>query len=204
MTTFNSKRNALLGGLLVFMVPIVAISVVYFTASRLPKGKEIPLVKHADTIGDWYYLNGADTIRSGTFGNDIKVLFHVDSTNIEARVALLDKITESTKTHAPYTRKDPYGQLYFIAVNEMENSTYPQDLNHWFFVNELNGAEAFSDKNRLYLLDRDENIRGEYLFTQAQVDSIDIDIQYLLQDTYYVNADSLRIRKLFPTRVSEK
>lgn len=204
MTNTNNKRNALIGGLLVFMVPILAVSIVYFSASRLPKGKEIPLLMNANDVGEWQYLHGEDTIQYGSYWKDIKVIFHVDSSNVQERINSLNKITESTKEHAEFSLKDPYGQVYFWAVNDMENSTFTENLNHWFDLQEIKSPQTFEDKNRVYLLDRDENIRGQYYFNRDEISALDYDIQYLLQDTFYANADSLRIKRVFKTTLDEE
>ncbi len=204
MATKNNKKNALIGGLLVFMVPLLAVSIVYFSASRLPKGKEIPLLQEASTIGDWKFSHEGDTIQNGTFWKDVKVIFYVDSTNVDQRITALNKITENTKSHPEFSLKDPYGQLYFIAVNSMKNSSFAENLNHWFDVHELENSSVFADQNKLYVLDRDENLRGAYFFSEDDVQKMDFDIQYLLQDTFYANADSLRIKTVFQSPIDEE
>jgi len=202
MATQKHKQNALLGGLLVFLVPIIAVSVVYFSASRLPKGKELPILQTQESIGDWQFVSADDTIMNGSFWKDVKLIFKVDSTTIDKRVELLSNITEDTKSHPEFSLKDPYGQVYFVAVMNSYMPT-PEDLHHWFFVQEEVSSPAFQ-ADAIYLLDRNENLRGQYSFTFEEIAELDRDVQYLLQDTYYDNADSLRIKTVFKRELDEE
>ncbi len=194
-TQKSGKKNALLGGLLVFIIPLFFISLIYYMASRFPKPKQIPIIQSAEEIGDWQLISYQDIITNDSLPVDVKFIFQIDSTNLKQRVLQLADFTEDSKTYPEFSLKEPYAQTYFLAVSD-SNLVLPDSLYHWIGVQEVSKFPV-DLSNQLLIIDNNGNLRGQYKFAEEDLAELKLDLQYLLQEMYYSNSEKIRIKKMF-------
>ncbi len=191
------KKNALLGGLLVFIVPLALISLIYFSASRFPKPKKIPIMQTAEELGPWTLRNNQILITNDSLPADIKFIFPLDSARLEENIALFNTLTQESKTYPEFYLKEPYAQTYFIGVGK-EALNLNDSLYHWLYFRTEDNL-PFALDNKINVIDNNGNLRGVYEVSQQGMQQLEADLPFLLQEAFYTNGDKIRIKRLFKT-----
>lgn len=200
MKTLNKgKIRALLGVLIVFVVPLIVVSIVYL--SKKPNRYILPQLSEASLIEDSLRVNSVanNQVNFADFGNDIKLIFYSDSTSYFDKKEMLIPLFTETKSYPKPNFKDKYPVVRFIAVlSSTNNSLQLMDDESWYGIaqKQFHDQELMSylkDGESILLLDRNNSLRGNYKFSKESIAQMRLDLQNLLAETFQLNSKASRI-----------
>lgn len=195
MSSSKGKYRALLGVLVVFIVPFVVVSTVYL--SKKPKTVTL------DSLYDGQpFLSQPIKTKTGTeinfsdFDQDIKILYLSNEDNLAEKKGLLNDVYEKTLTYPKRDFKDPFPNILFVSFD----SLYELGAEHFYQASHQSLKDSIIynqlKEQKVLLLGRENRIRGEYDFTKESFSQLKTDLQNLMAETYFVNKKTERENRL--------
>lgn len=200
MNNNKGKYRALLGVLVVFVIPFLVVSTVYLSN----KPKTVTLDKFYEEqvfLTSDFKTNTDEYINFSDLDKDIKLVYSFDETTAEKKSSLLKEVYTKSLDFPVRDFKDPYPTVLFLSfVNQNEVATpILGDKNSFLFnVNSIQDSIVSKQlaEQKVLLLDRENKIRGEYDYTKESFEQLEKDLQNLMAETYFVNKRTERENRL--------
>ena len=196
MAKSKGTYRALLGVLIVFIIPLLVVSVVYL--SKKPPVYTLPVIDESPVKQTSFLTLTDDTLQLNDYKEDVKFFFHSDSGSIQRKTSALKAFYTETQSYPKKTFKDPYPAVLFVNVFDGSglNVAVPEKRDHWFTVSNTQVNDAvlnqYLSAEHILLLDRDGRIRSRYQFNKASIEQMKNDLQNLMAETFHVNSKEER------------
>lgn len=197
MNLTKGKYRALLGGLIVFVIPFLVVSAIFW--SKKPNVYVLPVVQENILPQTALYTVESDTISLEELHQDIKILFFTDSSTFQNRKQAVFPLYTETRDYPKKTFKEPYPEVYFLNVVSDVSTTDHTEQQAWFNLpKKINPQLSVQELNTelLYLFDQKNNLRGEYEFSAESIAQLKKDLQNLMAQVYNQNSKAKRRDRL--------
>lgn len=197
METNSGKYRALLGGLIVFIVPLFVVSWMFL--SKKPDVYTLPFLQEQSLSQTTFTTTFDDSLNLSDYSEDVKFVFKTKASNYQAKKELLTPLFEETHTYARKSFKEPYSYVLFVSVLDDKKELIPaENLQEmlWYVVEQENVNDQLLNENlttnNILLLDTKNRVRGNYELTKEQLPQIKKDLQNLLAETFQTNSKEKR------------
>lgn len=195
----KGKYRALLGVLVVFVVPFLVVSTVYLSS----KPKTVTLETYYE--GKSFMKDSLETktneyIDFSKLDKDIKILFLNDLVE-QNEESFLKNIYSETLTYPERDFKDPFPKILFVSFHKEDRQLENQLGDKNSYLIEFNSIKDSIIANQLseqkvLLLGRENRVRGQYAYTEESFQQFKKDLQNLMAETYFVNKKTERKTRL--------
>lgn len=196
----NKKRNygALLGGLIVLIVPLLVVNAIFFT--KKPNVYVLPILQEKPLQQKEFLLATKDSLHLEDLYQDAKIILYTDSLTQTNRKSTVKSLYTETLSYPNKTFKDPYPEIYFIEILQSHEMSDLTNQNNWLQIpySSLSRPTLQSklDKSFIYLFDNNDKLRGKYNYSDDDLKRLKKDLQNLLTEIYHINSKEKRRDRL--------
>ena len=198
MSKQKGRIRVLLGILIVFIIPFLVVSAIFWT--KKPDVYVLETLNESPFEQEQFITTINDTLFVEELLQDVKLLFFTDSTNFAERKRTLQSFYEETLNYPEKTFKEPYPVIYFLELQEQQSQSTSAQSKSWKTIPIQSVSDSYLnselDKNLIHLFDSDNKLRGQYYYTEVSVEKLKKDIQNLLAQTYHKNSKAKRSDRL--------
>lgn len=199
MSKNKGKYRALLGVLVVFIVPFVVVSTVYL--SNKPKTVTLGKLYNGEPfLTKSLESETGEQVNLSEFNEDIKILYSIDEVNSDSKLLLLKSIYDLTLTYPKPDFKDPFPVILFVEFDNSigNNEVFGKKNMLRFQFSSVKDTiiQSRMNEQKVLLLGRANRVRGEYDFTKDSFNQLKYDLQNLMAETYFINKKTERENRL--------